>query len=195
MWLWGEFHRLGTVRIHCMTAINFQKNYFQLFELPQNFGVDGSVLGERFRQLQGQLHPDRFTGQSATEQRVAVQYSALVNQAYTTLKKPLTRALYLLQLAGIEAEEVASQKLDGGFLMEQMEHREKLESINDLVEPETVLSHLISEILADTETHRQEFEVAFEAGDLIEASRACVKMQYLEKLNQEAEQVEAGFFG
>ena len=178
-----------------MTASNFQKNYFELFELPQDFDLDERLLGERFRQLQGQLHPDRFTGQSATEQRMAVQYSSLVNQAYTSLRKPLSRALYLLQLAGVEAEEVASQKLDGGFLMEQMEHREKLESISDLVEPETVLSHLVSEILMDMKTHTKEFEAAFKAGDLAGAARACVKMQYLEKLNQEAEQVEAGLFG
>lgn len=178
-----------------MTALNFQKNYFQLFELPQGFDVDGKALGERFRQLQGQLHPDRFTGQSATEQRIAVQYSALVNQAYTTLRKPLGRALYLLHLAGIEADEVASQKLDGGFLIEQMEHREKLESINDLVDPETVLEHLMAEILEHIQVHTQEFRAAFEAGDLVEAARACVKMQFLEKLNEEAEQVEAGFFG
>ncbi|MCL4104086.1 UNVERIFIED_CONTAM: hypothetical protein GTU68_034948 [Idotea baltica] len=177
-----------------MTALNFQKNYFQLFDLPQDFELDRQALGERFRHLQGQLHPDRFTGQSATEQRIAVQYSALVNEAYTILRKPLSRALYLLQLAGIEAEEVASQRLDGGFLMEQMEHREKLESINDLVDPETVLAHLMAEIATDTQTHMREFQQALNAENLVDAARACVKIQYLEKLNEEAEQVEAGFF-
>ena len=195
MWLWRKFHRLSTVRIRCMTVLNFNKNYFQLFELPLGFDLDSNALGERFRQLQGELHPDRYAGHSPTEQRIAVQYSALVNQAYTTLRKPLSRALYLLQLAGIESQEVASQKLDGGFLIEQMEHREKLESIHDLLDPETVLSHLMTEISQSIQAHQQEFRAAFEAEDLTNAARACVKMQYLEKLKQEAEQVEASLFG
>jgi molecular chaperone HscB len=120
-----------------------------------------------------------------------VQYSAFVNEAYDTLRKPLKRALYLLQLEGLSAEQVAAQKVDGGFLIEQMELREKLESIPTLVDPETVLDHLVDEIAADIKMHQQEFSQAFGLGELALAASACVKMQYLEKLQAEAERLES----
>ena len=175
-----------------MTAPDFQQTYFQLFDLPGQFELDNAVLGAKFRQLQGQLHPDRFTSKSQHEQRVAVQYSTFVNQAYTTLRKPLDRAYYLLQLAGMSAEQVSGEKVDGGFLIEQMDLREKLETIADLVDPETVLEHLLAEISADLKAHELEFVTAFDGGDISSAASACVKMQYLEKLYTEAERIESG---
>ncbi|MEM1113916.1 MAG: Fe-S protein assembly co-chaperone HscB [Pseudomonadota bacterium] len=174
-----------------MVSPDFKQNYFELFELPQQFEVDLTALGQRYRQLQQELHPDRFAGRTDHEQRVAVQYSALVNEAHDTLRRPLNRALYLLQLQGMSAEEVAAQQVDGGFLIEQMELREKLESIDDLVDPELVLEHLMDEVEEDIAAHQREFVHAFEKDDVPAAASACVKMQYLDKLLVEAEQLEA----
>lgn len=181
--------------LQCMALPDLQQNYFQLFKLPEQFALNGADLGERFRQMQSQSHPDRFASKSPHEQRVAVQYSALVNQAYSILRKPLPRALYLLELAGMDKEQVAAQKMDGGFLIEQMDLREKLESIHDLVDPDAFLEHLIIEIAADIKSHEQEFSSAFTDRDLNSAASACVKIQYLEKLLQEAEQIESGLLG
>ena len=120
-----------------------------------------------------------------------MQYSGLVNQAYNTLKQPLSRALYLLELAGWTAEEVSRQQIDGGFLIEQMELREKLESLPGLVDRETVLEHLLTELAGDIKAHQTEFVLAYDADNLQGAASACVKMQYLVKLLIEAEQVES----
>ncbi len=174
-----------------MSSPDFSKTYFELFDLPAQFELDRAVLGERYRQLQQELHPDRFAGGTSQEQRVAVQYSGLVNQAYSSLKQPLTRAIYLLELAGLPADKLAAQQIDGGFLIEQMELREKLESLPDLVDRETVLDHLLAEIGTDIANHQSEYSQAFAAGDIPAAASACVKMQYLDKLLQEAEQVES----
>ena len=174
-----------------MSSPDFSQNYFQLFELPVQFELDTSALGTRYRQLQQELHPDRFATAGEHEQRVAVQYSAFVNEAHAALKAPLPRALYLLELAGMSQEQVSRQQVDGGFLMEQMELREKLESMHDLVDPDTVLDHLLEEIAGDIKMHRAEFKAAYEQSDLSAAASACVKMQYLEKLQLEAEQIEA----
>ena len=174
-----------------MPSPDFTQNYFQLFDLPVTFAVDGALLGERYRNLQRELHPDRYAAAPDAEQRLAVQYSAFVNEAHATLSKPLPRALYLLQLAGMCQEEISAQKVDGGFLIEQMELREKLETLHDLVDPDTVLDHLVSEITGDIKLHQAEFEAAYIGSDLPAAASACVKMQYLEKLLQEAEQIES----
>ncbi|MEZ5503818.1 MAG: Fe-S protein assembly co-chaperone HscB [Halioglobus sp.] len=174
-----------------MPLPDFHKNYFQLFDLPVAFALDVGQLGKRYRQLQRELHPDRYAGASAHEQRLAVQYSALVNEAYTTLRKPLSRALYLLELGGMHREEVASQQVDGGFLIEQMELREKLEGLAGLVDPESALDHLVNEIHTDIAAHQAEFSQAYAAAETNRAASACVKMQYLDKLLQEAEQIES----
>ncbi|TGD73938.1 Fe-S protein assembly co-chaperone HscB [Mangrovimicrobium sediminis] len=174
-----------------MSSPDFKQNYFELFDLPQAFDIDSQLLGERYRKLQGDLHPDRFASAAAHERRLAIQYSALVNEAYAALKAPLPRAEYLLKLAGLSPQEISAQRIDGGFLMEQMELREKLETLPDLVDPETALDHLVAEISADLRAHQAEFEAAYVAGDNAAAAAACVKMQYLDKLLREAEQVES----
>ena len=174
-----------------MSLPEFQRDYFQLFDLPVSFWVDQEQLGERYRQVQRELHPDRYAGASAHEQRLAVQYSALINEAYSTLRKPLPRALYLLELSGVSQESIAGQQIDGGFLIVQMELREKLESLGELVDPEPVLEHLVAEISGDIAEQQKQFAQAYESGGIPLASSACVKMQYLDKLLQEAERIES----
>lgn len=174
-----------------MSAVpQFSDNYFELFDLPAGFDLDSGQLGERYRRLQGELHPDRYASASAHEQRLAVQYSALVNEAYDTLRRPLARALYLLRMAGMSEEEVTGQQVDGGFLMMQMELREKLEAIPGMVDPHESLDHLVTEIRSDLGQEKRVFADAHAAGDLSGAARACVRMQYLDKLLREAEQLE-----
>ncbi|MDG1943432.1 MAG: Fe-S protein assembly co-chaperone HscB [Halioglobus sp.] len=173
-----------------MALLDFQRNYYQLFDLPQEFLLDQAQLGARYRQLQMELHPDRYASASAHEQRLAVQYSALVNAAYTALRKPLDRAVYLLELAGMGAEEISGQQVDGGFLIAQMELREKLESMISMVDPQTALDHLITEIGEDVIKLQGVFSVAYSAGEFPKAAAACVKMQYLDKLLLEAEILE-----
>ncbi len=101
-------------------------NYFELFGLSTSFDVDLSFLGERYRQLQQAAHPDRFASGSDQERRLAVQQTALINEAYDTLKNPLSRAKYLLQINGIDLGSDTDTRMDGAFLMEQMELREAL---------------------------------------------------------------------
>ncbi|MBT4520285.1 MAG: Fe-S protein assembly co-chaperone HscB [Halieaceae bacterium] len=174
-----------------MSSLEFSKNFFQLFDLPAQFELDQSLLGQRFRHLQQELHPDRYAGASDYQQRVAVQYSARVNEAYVTLRKPLARAIYLLQLAGMTGEDISSQHVDGGFLMEQMELREKLESIDKMVDPEMALDHLSNDISNAIKSHEVEFAQAFAREALEESAIACVKMQYLTRLLEEVEQIES----
>jgi len=175
-----------------MSLPEFQRNYFALFDLPVGFEVNLAQLGERYREVQRELHPDRYASASAHEQRLAVQYSALVNEAYATLRKPLPRALYLLELAGMTREAIDGQPLDGGFLITQMELREKLETMDELVDPEPALEHLLAEIGEDIATQQAEFAQAYAAGDTGRAATACVKIQYLDKLLVEAERIESG---
>lgn len=104
------------------------QNYFELFQLPAQFDLDVDDLAQRHRTVITRVHPDQFAHKSAVEQRVALQIASLANQAHDTLKSPLKRAQYLLQLNAPElADTEARVQLPAEFLMQQMQWREALE--------------------------------------------------------------------
>ena len=104
---------------------------FELFDLPPTFAQDRATLDARWKDLQREAHPDRFAAQGAAAQRVAMQWSVRINEAYQRLKDPVKRAAYLCKLNGapIDAEHNTSMPAD--FLMQQMEWRETLDDTRD----------------------------------------------------------------
>ena len=105
--------------------IDFSRNHFDLFGLPPAFRFDMAVLDHAYRQLQSEVHPDRFAGGSDAEKRAALQASARVNEAYRALKNPVQRAQYLLRLHGIDAVSETDTALPLEFLERQLERREQ----------------------------------------------------------------------
>lgn len=123
-----KFHRLINHSIESIAnTVKLEKNFFKLFDLPQQFNTDAIVVKRRFRELQRNFHPDRYIGKSPQEQRLAVQLSAHINTALTTLNDPVLRAEHLLSLQGIEIDHQHSTIKDNAFLFQQMEFREALE--------------------------------------------------------------------
>ena len=100
---------------------------FVLFQLPEQYEQDPALIDERRRVLQSQVHPDRFAAQGAAAQRVAMQWSTRVNEAWRRLKDPLQRAAYLCELRGVPIEAESNTRMPGAFLMQQMHWREALE--------------------------------------------------------------------
>jgi len=110
-----------------MTAnLDFSQNHFELFGLPVAFGVDAERLDKAYRDIQAEIHPDKFAHAGEAEKRVSMQWTTRVNEAYQTLKKPFDRARYLLQLQGIDAMDPKNTVMPPDFLMQQMEWREAL---------------------------------------------------------------------
>ena len=107
--------------------MNLQSDDFELFALPKQFAQDRSVIDARWKELQREAHPDRFAAQGATAQRVAMQWSVRINEAYPRLKDPLKRAAYLCELAGASVRAEDNTAMPTAFLMQQMEWREALE--------------------------------------------------------------------
>ncbi len=107
--------------------MNLQSNDFELFSLPVQFKQDHTVIDARWKELQREAHPDKFAAQGAAAQRLAMQWSVRINEAYQRLKDPLKRATYLCELndAPINAENNTAMPTD--FLMQQMEWREALD--------------------------------------------------------------------
>ena len=118
-----------------------KQNYFELFGLEPGFEVDLSAIAESYRELQRAVHPDRFASASDQERLLSVQQAAHVNEAYQTLKSPLLRARYLLELQGIALNDTDTT-MDPMFLMEQMELRESLAGVAGQSDPFAALMTL-----------------------------------------------------
>jgi len=112
--------------------MNLQSNDFELFDLAPGFTVDKALLDERWKALQKQAHPDRHAAADAQTQRLAMQWSVRINEAYQRLKDPLRRATYLCELNGAPVEAESNTAMPTEFLMQQMEWREALEDADSL---------------------------------------------------------------
>ena len=112
--------------------MNLQSNDFELFGVAEQYAQDASQLAERWKTLQKEAHPDRFATQGAAAQRVAMQWSVRINEAYQRLKDPLKRAAYLCELHGAPIRAEDNTAMPAAFLMQQMEWREALDDAASL---------------------------------------------------------------
>ncbi len=74
--------------------------YFELFGIAQDYDVDPADLRRRYLNLSRSIHPDIAGRESEKVRRQALELSSGMNRAYETLRNPVTRAEYLLQIAG-----------------------------------------------------------------------------------------------
>ena len=107
--------------------MNLQSDDFELFGLVQRFVQDRTAIDARWKELQRETHPDKFAAQGAAAQRVAMQWSVRINEAYQRLKDPMRRAAYLCELHGAPIRAEDNTAMPAAFLMQQMEWREALE--------------------------------------------------------------------
>jgi len=122
------------------TASALTRDDFSLFQLPRRFSIDLEDLDQRWKAIQRQVHPDRFSMAGAAAQRVAMQWSSRINEAYRRLKNPLARASYLCELLGAPIQAENNTAMPGSFLMEQMALRENLEEAVHLQDFEELVS-------------------------------------------------------
>ncbi len=116
--------------------MNLQSDDFELFGLVQQFAQDRAAIDSRWKELQREAHPDKFAAQGAAAQRVAMQWSVRINEAYQRLKDPLKRAAYLCELNGAPVNAENNTAMPSEFLMQQMEWREALDDASSVAEVE-----------------------------------------------------------
>jgi molecular chaperone HscB len=117
---------------------DFNSDHFQLFGLPATFALDEAALDRAYRDIQAEIHPDRFAGAGEAEQRLSMQWASRVNEAYETLRRPFGRARYLLELNGVDALDANDTFMTPDFLMQQMEWREQLTQAKDKMDFHTM---------------------------------------------------------
>ena len=118
---------------------------FALFQLPERFDLDSSLLNLRWKELQAKVHPDKFVSEGAAAQRIAMQWSVRLNEAYQRLKDPLKRASLLCELAGVTINAENNTAMPSHFLMQQMQWREDLEEAVNSSQLEQLLEQVITQ--------------------------------------------------
>lgn len=103
---------------------HFSRDHFALFGLPRSQALDALALEQVYQDVQSKVHPDKHAHLAESDRRLAMQWATKVNEAYLTLKSPLKRAQYLLQLAGHDPQIEHNTAMPVDFLMAQMELRE-----------------------------------------------------------------------
>jgi len=78
-----------------------QGDYFRFLGLPRKLTIAASELEQNFRLLSRQFHPDYFYNATLAERRASLERSSYLNDAYRTLRQPISRMAYLLELEGL----------------------------------------------------------------------------------------------
>lgn len=175
-----------------MQAIDFQKNFFQLFGLPERYRLDRADLSQRYRRLQNEVHPDRFADRPEAERRLSMQWTTQINEAYQTLGNAVQRGRYLLRQHGVDTQEETNTAMPVDFLMQQMEWREAIEearNARDIVALQDLEGRLQHEMRA---LEAQLAAKIDDAADYQAAAGDVRKLRFLEKL---ADDIAAAFDG
>ncbi len=162
--------------------MDFQADHFTLLGLPRSFRLDRAWLDKRYREIAAQVHPDKFTQAGDAERRVSLQWATRLNEAYQTLKKPLSRAQYLLALAGHELAAENNTAMPSEFLMEQMEWREAVAEAR-LARAHDELEQLHYRVKQRMNTRYEQLgELLDDRQDFEEAADRVRRLMFLEKL-------------
>jgi molecular chaperone HscB len=162
-----------------MSAI--QQNYFDFFGLPVKFDIDSKILDSQYQVFQQRFHPDRYVTAPANEKLHAIQIATFANEAYTTLKNPTSRGIYLLSLHDISALDAENTQMSPDFLMLQITWREE---IDEAVENknEAQLDELIHTIKNKSSELLSQLEHAFNHHSLEEAKSIVRKLSFIDKI-------------
>jgi len=164
--------------------MNLQCTDFELFGLPQQFAQDRAAIDARWKELQREAHPDRFAAQGAQAQRVALQWSVRINEAYRRLKDPLKRGAYLCELLGAPIDAENNTAMPAAFLIEQMEWRERL----DDAQSEDAVDELSEQLAASRREYLQRIEQLLDVQhDPAAAAQQVRALMFIERFGEDVE--------
>lgn len=166
-------------------TMDMHADFFALFGLPRRFEMDEAALMAAFHAQQNLVHPDRHVHLPEHERRLAMQWATRVNEGFATLRKPLLRAHYLLQLAGVDVGLDTNTAMPADFLMQQLEWREAIDEAR-MAGDIAALEQLHKQMRA--ENRRLLDDVAQQldhAADYAAAAETVRKLMFIEKMQHQ----------
>jgi molecular chaperone HscB len=161
------------------------QNHFELFGLEPGYALEAERLDRAYREIQARIHPDRFAHAGDAERRASMQWTTRVNEAYRTLKNPVQRARYLLELNGVDAALETNTAMPADFLARQLELREALEQAEAKTDS-GALERLSDALRVETEELQGALgEQLDRKRDFAAATELVRKLMFLERLDAE----------
>jgi molecular chaperone HscB len=157
-------------------------DHFARLGLPAALELEPAALDRAYFALQRQWHPDRFVAKPAEERARASTQAAALNDAYRTLKDPLSRAFYLAGLRGVDLPGDGKTIDDPELLMEAMEAREEVHVAGSIV----AVDSLAAKVRDDMKKSLDGLGSLFLANDKGAIRKALLRLRYLDKFADEA---------
>jgi molecular chaperone HscB len=157
-------------------------DHFARLGLPAALDLEPASLDRAYFALQRQWHPDRFANRPADERARASTEAAGLNDAYRTLKDPLSRAVYLAELRGVALPGDGKTIDDPDLLMEAMEAREALHEAENI----EAIDRLATKARDDMKGSLGELGSLFLRDDKPAIRKALLRLRYLDKFAEEA---------
>ena len=171
--------------LFCHTCGSIQPSrpvdHFARLAVRRDYDLKTVDLERQYFGFQRRFHPDRFAAKSATEKAHSLQHATSLNEAYETLKSPLGRARYLLELLGRPVIEEDQTTSDPVLLAEALEMRQALAEAPDAAAVAAIAADAEAKI-ADCQTA---LSAAFATDDLDTAMGLTLRLAYLDKFVQE----------
>ena len=117
------------LRNFILSLVHVNRDFFSFFGIEPQLALDPISLQKRFYELSRQWHPDRFATRPAPERQLALENTALLNDAFRTLKQPVARAEYVLSRHGLALDDAASKKVPPELLEEVFEMNMALDEL------------------------------------------------------------------
>lgn len=133
-------------------------DYFSFFALPQKLQIDEPALEQRFHQLSWKLHPDNFMKASEYERNLALERSSELNDAFRTLRDPISRVEYLLLRAGVRKEGTTKQQAPPELLEEVFELNESLDELREAQSEGADLTELRANLTEAQQSFQEKLE-------------------------------------
>jgi len=157
---------------------------FALLGLAPSYDVDLNALEAAYFERSKALHADKFANAPAAERVAALSRSRALNDAYQLLKKPVSRAEYLLQRAGVAIGD--NERLDPTFLMEILELREELAEARAAGKLDLV-AKLQKTMQARRKTALEALSGEFAANDLAAVKTTVILLRYINRYLEECD--------
>lgn len=162
------------------------QNYFEIFDLEQNFEIDKIQLKQSFNQQIIQFHPDKFINQPSKQQLEAMQNTITLNNTFAVLNDDVQRANYLLKLNNINAFDEKDTKMNKDFLISQIEFQEQLENVKTELE----LNNFIDNISNLIKNNIIKIKLNFIKNKLIVVKNLLRELKFYQQLLQKSKDLD-----
>ena len=165
--------------------MRLESDDFELFGLQKQFKQDRAQIDAQRLRLLALVHPDRFTSEGAPSQRLSMQWSVRISEAFERLKNPLSRAAYLCELGGASIAANDNTAMPASFLMEQMSWREALEEAHTLGDLQTLQTQIATARAQRMASLERLLDVE---NDIRTAAEEVRALMFIQRLSSDVEQ-------